>query len=416
MARCGGLKLAKSQPVEKRSEWLTGVRWANQAGRFLREIQEWPRTVAEVDLRLCRPLAELVAADWIAVQLHPLARQSRPSEAPVGVESSLASLMTRMDSQRTGDYRMEECWVDGHLLVYVPILAEVQGRTALLGWIAAALARPEKGQDGAALVARQELLAEFGLHLEHLATESDLRSQIRTRDQFLSIASHELKTPLTSIYGILQLQERMMKTMGWPLEMRPEQERQLSFLRLVLRQTERMTELIDGLLDVSRIQAGRFSVEPMVSEVGRLVQDVVRGRIEILAREAGVQVLVEAPESQAAWVDPTRFEEVVTNLAMNALRMSPEGGVVWLRLRPEGNDVVLSIRDQGQVLSAEDRLRVFEPFERARVVAKMGGLGLGLYISRQIARLHGGDVVLLPAAAGRGNVFEARFPASAPSA
>jgi signal transduction histidine kinase len=262
---------------------------------------------------------------------------------------------------------------------------------------------------------RAVLMQAVANHLAHLAIESEMRKQVRVREQFLAIASHELKTPLTSIYGILQLQERMLKAMLWPIEMKADQERHLSFLRLVIRQSERLTELIDGLLDVSKVQAGKFSIEPLVVELPHLISEVIEERFAPLARESALQILLEKPEALSAWVDPVRFEEVVNNLIMNAMRLSPEGGVIWVRLRTEGNDAVLSVRDQGQAISAEDRGKVFEPFERAKAVVRMGGLGLGLYLSRQIARLHGGEVVLLPNIASRGNVFEARFPVRKPS-
>jgi signal transduction histidine kinase len=301
-------------------------------------------------------------------------------------------------------------------MLWVPVAADGLAAREPLGWIALLLDRPAEGKAAgvSTFAFAESALLMMSLHLGHLFLEKKFRQDLQVRDQFLSIASHELKTPLTSIYGILQLQERMMKSLVWPGELRADQDRHLSFLRLVIRQTERMTELIDGLLDVSRIQAGRFSVEPMVSEVGKVVQEVAGGRLDLLAREAGVQILLDIPTEISAWVDLTRFEEVVSNLTMNALRMSPEGGVVWVRLRKEGGDVVLSVRDQGQVIPAEDRERVFEPFERARAVARMGGLGLGLYISRQIARRHGGELLLLPTGVARGNVFEARFPGQKP--
>ncbi|MBU6376499.1 MAG: HAMP domain-containing histidine kinase, partial [Bdellovibrionales bacterium] len=311
--------------------------------------------------------------------------------------------------------RTRQVWTASHLLLWSPLGAEIQERRSALGWIAAIYSRTDSRSSQPEWLSSQErLIQTVAAHLDHLAVEADLKSQLKIRDQFLSIASHELKTPLTSIYGILQLQDRMMRSLPWPSERGAEQERQLSFLKLVIRQTERMTEMIDGLLDVSRIQAGRFLVEPMVTEVGKCVEEVVAGRLALLAREAGVQIFHEPTNSLTAWVDPMRFEEVVSNLTMNALRMSPEGGVIWIRLRVEGNDLVLSVRDQGQGISAEDRTRVFEPFERAQAVARMGGLGLGLFISRQIARLHGGDVVLLPSIAARGNIFEARFPVKKP--
>ena len=115
----------------------------------------------------------------------------------------------------------------------------------------------------AALERGRVLVEGLALHLGHLYQESELEQRVRIREQFLSIASHELKTPLTSIYGILQLQERMLKAAQWPVELRMDQERHLSFLRLVLRQTERMTELIDGDVD-GKVSGITFKDEDML--------------------------------------------------------------------------------------------------------------------------------------------------------
>ena len=242
-----------------------------------------------------------------------------------------------------------------------------------------------------------------------LADAAALENAIQLRNQFLSIASHELKTPLTSIYGVLQLQERMLRLKkDEPIEV--QKERQESYLKMVIRQTQRLNELIDGLLDVSRIQNGRFMAEPSDTDVGALLKDTVSGRLAVIAHEAGVRLNVEAPDSLHAWVDPVRMEEVVTNLVMNAIRFSPEGGVVWIRLRDGDGTMRLTVRDQGPSVPPEDRERIFQPFERAQRTARFGGLGLGLFISRQIAQLHGGDVVLAESAPGKGNVLEATFP------
>jgi len=393
-------------------------RAADAAAALFRGVRGWPRTDHDIETQLSRPLQAVTSALWAGGVLHPFSRRGAPRELPDGVEPLLSGLAVA-PSEAAGPLdlpRARQVWSDSHLLLWVRVQGEPSGARAGLGWIGVVFLRERIPADPEWITRHEILLEGLALHLGHLYQESELEQRVRIREQFLSIASHELKTPLTSIYGILQLQERMLKAAQWPVELRMDQERHLSFLRLVLRQTERMTELIDGLLDVSRIQAGRFSVEPMISEAGKAVREVVEGRLAGIAREAGVQVLVEAPDSISAWVDPVRFEEVVSNLAMNALRMSPEGGTVWVRLRQEGNEIVLAVRDQGALIPPEDRERVFEPFERARAVARMGGLGIGLYLSRQIARLHGGDVVLLPSVAARGNVFEARFPASPPTA
>ena len=248
--------------------------------------------------------------------------------------------------------------------------------------------------------------------LTDLLIQADLESDIHLRNQFLSIASHELKTPLTSIYGILQLQERMLrlKREKDAHQVFPEQEKHHHFLKMVIRQVERLNELIDGLLDVSRIQNNRFMVEPIQADVSILLKDCTQNRLSVIAHEAGVSLHVDSVPQLIAQVDPVRIEEVINNLVMNAIRFSPEGGVIWIRLKQDEESFRLTVRDQGPSISLEDRERIFQPFERVQSQTRMGGLGLGLFISRQIAHLHGGNVSLVESVPGKGNVFEATFP------
>ncbi len=264
--------------------------------------------------------------------------------------------------------------------------------------------------------AREELaLLVVVQRLGELARVSELQEEIHLQSQFLSIASHELKTPLTSIYGILQLQARMLKAAknGQVLS---DQDRYDHFLKMNIRQVERLNELIDGLLDVSRIQNGRFVVEPSETQIVQILQDCIQSRLQVIAQEAGVSIQLDSPQSLVAWVDPVRFEELVTNLVMNAIRFSPEGGVVWVRLKEESVGFRFTVRDQGPSVPDEDRERIFQPFERAQRTSRLGGLGLGLFISRQIAQLHGGNVSLIESVPGKGNAFEAYFPIRNPRA
>jgi signal transduction histidine kinase len=265
------------------------------------------------------------------------------------------------------------------------------------------------GSDVPLVPSKEVILVAIAGHLAHLAYQVELEKVIQIRSQFLSIASHELKTPLTSIYGILQLQERMLRPKK-DIPVIPEQERHHGFLKMVIRQVERLNELINGLLDVSRIQNGRFMVEPSDTDVVAILKECVQNRLNMIAQEAGVKLNVDVDQELIAWVDPVRMEEVICNLVMNAIRYSPEGGVVWIRLRGDGDSFRLTIRDQGPSISIEDRERIFQPFEKAQRTGRIGGLGLGLFISREIAQLHGGNVSLLESVPGKGNVFEAYFP------
>lgn len=284
-------------------------------------------------------------------------------------------------------------------LAALPILGKSSEE---LGWVMAVYHRGMLPENELLLVAATQ-------HLRSLQMISASDSALAQRDQFLSIASHELKTPLTSIYGLLQLQERMLRPKPGQ-EMTPEREKQHTFFKMVIRQTERLNELIDGLLNVSRICNGRFVVDPSEADVANIARETVTARLNIIAQEAGVGLTLEAPEHLVAPVDPVRFEEVITNLGMNSIRFSPEGGMVWIRLKQDDDTLTVSFRDQGPNVPITDRERIFQPFERAQRTSRLGGLGLGLFISKQIAQLHGGDVTLSEAEAGKGNLFVARFP------
>lgn len=283
---------------------------------------------------------------------------------------------------------------------------DVEGEAAIPGGICGWLVVGSESRLGAK---EETMVLAAAQRLSELARVLRLEHSIQLRSQFLSIASHELKTPLTSIYGILQLQQRMIKLKKDHAVIEP-QDQKRSYLKILLRQVERLNELIDGLLDVSRIQNGRFAIEPSDVDVATLVRDTIQSRLSLIATEAGVKLHVEAPQSLMAAVDPVRMEEVVTNLVMNAIRFSPEGGVVSIRLFSDSDSFRISVRDQGPSLPLEDRERIFQPFERAQRTSRLGGLGLGLYISRQIALLHGGNVSLIESVPGRGNVIEAYFP------
>jgi signal transduction histidine kinase len=289
-------------------------------------------------------------------------------------------------------------------IAYIPLFDPLTPSALSLGGLIIGTAQPlEKDEEVQVLWLAQLLVG--------LARISALQNEVYLRSQFLSIASHELKTPLTSIYGILQLQERMLRLKADQRPF-PDQERHHSFLKMVIRQVEKLNELIDGLLDVSRIQNGRFTIEPTDVDVAQLLKESTQSRLSLIAKEAGVILQLESVEHLQAKVDPLRMEEVINNLIMNAIRFSPDGGVVGVRLRDEDGAFRLTVRDQGPSIPIEDQERIFRPFERAQRTARMGGLGLGLFISRQIAQLHGGNVSLVESMPGRGNVFESYFPMS----
>ena len=371
---------------------------------FIKSVSLWPHTITELH-KVGLNLKHLLCAPVVLIWLPELGVQAIGLIASkLNEENALIDFISANATDRAA-IRQVQLSTEFPF----PIAEKIQSVAVVpltarknLGWVLI-------GSDKALNAKDEILLASAINHLNQLATIHGLKSELSMRDQFMSIASHELKTPLTSIYGILQLQDRMLKPKPGTFPTQ-EQEKQRSFFKIVIRQVERLNELIDGLLDVSRIQNGRFMVEPSETDVAAIVRDTIDGRLTVIANEAGVKIQVEAPNTLKAFVDPVRFEEVITNLVMNAIRFSPEGGVVWVRLKEADDQFIVSIRDQGPSIPEGDRERVFRPFEQAQRTTRLGGLGLGLFISRQIAQLHHGNVVLVEGSPGRGNVLEVRFP------
>ncbi|WP_051256425.1 PAS domain-containing sensor histidine kinase [Cystobacter fuscus] len=216
--------------------------------------------------------------------------------------------------------------------------------------------------------------------------ELQLRQSIQMRDEFLSVASHELRTPLTPLSLLLQGFLRAAST-------QPD----TPFTQLVTRgaeagrrQIQRLVRLVGDLLDVSRISEGRLQPRREEMDLVALAQEVV-SRFELQATTAGCQLLLHAPGPVVGWWDRLRLEQVVVNLVDNALKYGP-GRPVCIRVDRLEDKAVLHVTDEGMGIPPEHQSRIFERFERAVSERHYGGLGLGLFISQQIVRAHGGRI------------------------
>ncbi|HEX5748839.1 MAG TPA: response regulator [Archangium sp.] len=223
------------------------------------------------------------------------------------------------------------------------------------------------------------------------------------RDEFLLVASHELKTPLTSLLLQERMLERSVEQAGTPSGM--ERLRRCSVA--MRRQCEQLARLIDSLLDVSRITSGRLVLERSRVDLVQLVQDSME-RLRSQAESARCPLHLEAgPPVFGQW-DRFRLEQVVVNLLTNALKYGA-GKPVDLRVHAEGSQAVLVVRDHGIGIREEDQKRIFGRFERAVPTRHFGGVGLGLYISRQIVNAHAGTIELTSRPA-EGATFTVRLP------
>lgn len=218
----------------------------------------------------------------------------------------------------------------------------------------------------------------------------------------MSIASHELKTPLTS----LKLQVQGLSMMPPASLDAADAARLKQTLDVVERQVVRLDKLIANLLDVSLIAAGRLVIDPGETDLSTLVQEVIRQFEPQLARNGGKLDARIEPSVTGFW-DAPRIDQVVTNLLSNAIKYG--GGMpIEIAVEASAAHARLVVRDQGIGISDEDQGRIFGRFERAASLS-YGGLGLGLFISAQIVRAHGGTIRVASAPA-RGSVFTVELP------
>jgi signal transduction histidine kinase len=233
----------------------------------------------------------------------------------------------------------------------------------------------------------------------HLA---QAQAAVRSRDEFLSLASHELRTPLTSLQLHAKMVERELGRRG-----EVERSRVERLVEQTHKQVGRLARLVDDMLDISRIAAGKLSIQLEPMDLSAVAQEVA-GRMSPHLREAGCELTVDAPEPVEGNWDRYRLEQVLTNLLSNAARY---GGCtpVEVSVRRLGEAAEVRVVDHGPGIAVEDRERVFQKFERAEGIRKASGLGLGLFIVREIAQMHGGSV-RVEGHPGQGAIFVVTLP------
>jgi len=208
---------------------------------------------------------------------------------------------------------------------------------------------------------------------------------VRARDEFLSAAAHELKTPVTTLRGYAQLTGRRLQADG---VLDPRQVRQA--MCAIDRQSDRLARLVAQLLDTADFEAGRVALQRQPTDVAALARDVVAGA------QAGTEthtITLKAPPTLEAVVDPQRLARVLASLLDNAIRFSPKGTPIQVDLRAQGPETLrLTVRDHGPGIAPERRERLFSRFYQAQTGRPFAGLGLGLYLARRVGALHGGHI------------------------
>jgi excisionase family DNA binding protein len=231
---------------------------------------------------------------------------------------------------------------------------------------------------------RAEEQLRLALEAERAAREEAERA-LHVRNEFLAVAAHELKTPLTSLSGQAQLVMRRFERTG---EVEPE--RVQKAFQTITGQSQKLSRLVSHLLDISRLESGKLTLEPQLTDLTPLVEQAVASA---QAWSEQHPITLSVPTCLETRVDPLRLEQVLSNLLDNAVKYSPNGGAIEVALgqRDDGT-VELSVRDHGLGIPPDKRASVFDRFYQAHGSEHRGGLGLGLYICRQIVELHEGEI------------------------
>jgi signal transduction histidine kinase len=207
------------------------------------------------------------------------------------------------------------------------------------------------------------------------------QERVRERDEFLSIAAHELRTPITSLQLAAQFALRRVATGATGSQIAKP-------LQTIDLQAAKLSRLVSQLLDNVRLDAGRLTIKRELVDLGDLVQGVAE---EVRTMNERADVRVDATHATAT-VDALRIEQVVRNLIDNAVKFSPNGGPIEVSVTAADEHVRISVRDRGVGIAPEDRATLFQRYQHAHGKDRSGGLGLGLFVSREIVERHGGTI------------------------
>lgn len=273
-----------------------------------------------------------------------------------------------------------------------------------------AILTPGGAVDGI-LVLADEVSAQVQQELERNRLQHEyiaaLEQNDQMKDQFLGILSHELRTPLNAIQGFGSILAD-----GVAGDLRPDQ---TTYLRKMLDSSENMLRLVDDLLDMSRVQAGKFSLDRRAIAVAPLLRTVTASLAPEAARK-GHALTTEAPDAlPAVQADAQRLSQVLSNLVTNAIKYTPPGGTITVRAFADGPVLRVEVADTGDGVPIDEQSRIFNAFTQVDMTStrKSGGVGLGLSIVKALVEAHGGVVGVRSDGAGLGSTFFFTVPLAA---
>jgi signal transduction histidine kinase len=293
-----------------------------------------------------------------------------------------------------------------HLGLRSAMVLPLQARGRTFGAITLASAESGRHYTEADLAFASNLVERAAYAVDNARLFDESQQAIRSREEFLSIASHELRTPLTA----LELQVGSLRRAA----ARPDAsvlDKINPKLDTIHRQVERLTKLIDNLLDVSRVMVGRFTLQVEPVDFGEVAEDVARRFREQLTK-AGCELRLAIERTCVGMWDRMRLDQILTNLLSNAIKYG-QGKPIEIALRSIDAGALLTVRDYGIGIGPEDQGRIFERFERAVSQRHFGGLGLGLWIVKQIVTAMAGQIEV-ESKVGDGAMFRVTLPKHPP--
>jgi PAS domain S-box-containing protein len=419
----------QERATAERESLLRRLSFLAQAGVTLATSLDYQETLEHL-LQLAVPFL----ADWCAVDiLQPDGTVRR--RAVVHMDAQRTALAWEMERRYPLDLRSdtgvaqvlrsgqpvltenipESCLVDmardaGHLRflrglgMRSSLLLPLVARGRVMGCLSLVYAESGRRYGEADLRFCEDLARRAALALDAASLYREAQDAIRLREEFLSIASHELKTPLTPLQLRLGTLARLARrASGGPLPA----EQVAREVALAQQQVTQISELISHLLDVTRIRAGQLKVHLEEVDLCRVVREVV-ARFSSQAEQVGCPLVLQVEGTLTGLWDALRLEQVVTNLVTNALKYAP-GQPIVVRVWLEGEEACLTVRDEGMGITPELLSRLFERFERGVSDQHQGGLGLGLYITRRIVEALGGSI-RVTSEPQRGALFTVRLP------